>query len=295
VHPPGAQGVAGARAELRDAREASRVSPASVTWAAATDVGARDENEDAWTGELREDGATGTARGLFIVCDGMGGHDDGQAASKLAIDSLRRELEWSLDRDWADRTALPHLLGEAVAAASRAIRTLNDRDSRTGSARAGTTVALMLLSDREVCIVHVGDSRVYEVTARGLRLLTEDHNIANREIRRGAEPAAAWERPDARHLTQALGPLPEDFLEPDIRVVQVEEPTLFLLCTDGLFERDFLEAHEAASLRPLLDPDVDLDDGCTRLVAQAARHNGHDNVTAVLVRIVVAAAREVAA
>jgi protein phosphatase len=113
--------------------------------------------------------------------------------------------------------------------------------------------------------------------------------VANREIARGEPRDSAWRRADARHLTQAIGPRAEDQVRPDIRLVNVEEDTLFLLCSDGLSDREFVDRRGADIMRPLLDAEADLGAGCHALVDAGNGANGHDNLTAVLVRVTGAA------
>ena len=255
----------------------------ALAWAARTDIGRRrEQNEDAWAGEAQAS-AGAPPRGLFAVCDGMGGHAGGEEASAMAVDALRRSLAWSLSDPWPEPAALSGRVRDALLLANRAIHERNE--GRQDKARAGTTAALLLVAGTDACLAHVGDSRVYQVTAAGARQLTADHNVAGVEIARGADPAQAWARPDARHLVQALGPRPDEHVRPDVQLLTVEEDSLFLLCTDGLSDNGFVESQERALLRPLLAPAADLEAGGQALIEAANAANGHDNLTAVLVRI----------
>ena len=254
---------------------ASGVVRPALSWAAATDVGRRERNED----------AHGALRGLFVVCDGVGGHADGEAASALAVSVVRRELEWALEADWPPPPALFDRVREAIATANQAIFELNESAGRLDKGRAGTTLVLLLVANGEACVAHVGDSRVYALTAAEATLLTRDHNVANREIRRGTPPEIAWQRADARHLVQALGPFSHEHIQPELAGHQIIEPTLFLLCSDGVSDGGFVEREGASRLTPLLGGDVSIEDGCRALVDAARRANGHDNATAIVVRV----------
>ena len=261
----------------------------ALAWAARSDIGRRrEQNEDAFWGEV----AAGREppRGLFLVCDGMGGHARGEEASARAIEVLRRALAWALGpAPWPDAAKLSRLVTDAVLAANAAIFEWNEGNS--GTERGGTTLVLLLVAGRQACVAHVGDSRVYRLHAGGLAPLTTDHNVANREIARGESAEAARRRPDARHLTQALGPRPADAVRPDIRLIDVDADSLFLLCTDGLSDGGFVERAAPTLLAPLLDGAADLGAGCDALIREGNAANGHDNLTGLLVRLTGVGAR----
>jgi protein phosphatase len=257
----------------------------TVVWSVHTDVGrVRERNEDAAGGDLRVDGA-GAARGFFVVCDGMGGHAGGAHASTLAVDVLRGELAWALAERWPEAGGLSERVEDALRAAHAAIAARNDALDAGGRERAGTTAVLLLLSGRQAWVAHVGDSRAYLVTRGETVQLTADHNVATREVNRGEKPEEIWARPDARQLTQALGPIPTEHLRPTVTSLAVQQDSLFVLCTDGLSDGGFVEAHDADLLRPLLGAGTDLQAGGRALIARAREVNGHDNLTALLVRV----------
>jgi protein phosphatase len=259
--------------------------PLALAWAGRSDVGSRrEQNEDAFWGEAAPGG--GPPRGLFIVCDGMGGHARGEEASARAVEVLRRELSWALGAEpWPDAAALTRRVQDAVLTANAAIFEWNEQSGGSGRERGGTTLAMLLLAGRQACVVHVGDSRVYRLHGAGLTQVTADHSVANREIAHGEAPAAARKRADARHLTQALGPRPADAVRPDVRLLELDRDSLFLLCTDGLSDGGFVERAADSLLAPLLAAGADLGAGCAALVSEGNRANGHDNLTGVVVRL----------
>jgi protein phosphatase len=263
---------------------ASGIVRPALAWAAATDVGRRERNEDAHGGEARID-PQGAVRGLFVVCDGVGGHADGEAASALGVSVARQELGWTLEGEWPAAPALFARVNEAIARVNQAIFELNERTGRQDRGRAGTTFALLLVTGAQACVAHVGDSRIYALTAADVTLLTRDHNVANREVRHGTPPEIAWQRPDARHLVQALGPFSADHVQPDVTFREIAEPTVFVLCSDGVSDGGLMEREAAARLAPILAGDVSVEDGCRGLVDVARRSNGHDNATAIVVRV----------
>jgi serine/threonine protein phosphatase PrpC len=114
--------------------------------------------------------------------------------------------------------------------------------------------------------------------------MTVDHEVGQREIERGVEPAIAYARPDAYHLTQALGPGDIDRLEPRIFYDEILEDTLLLLCSDGLSDHQTLEDHGDSHAAPLLSSRTSLEQGVAQLIDLANEKNGHDNITTILVR-----------
>jgi serine/threonine protein phosphatase PrpC len=222
------------------------------------------------------------AKGLYILCDGMGGHDGGEVASALAIETLRTYFE----THWQDKLPNEASIREAIRLTNQAIYDQNQQGARSGSGRMGTTLVLLLLQDAEVAIAHVGDSRLYRFSRRrGLEQLTIDHEVGQREIQRGVEPSIAYARPDAYQLTQALGPRDENFINPDVKFLEVNEDMLFVLASDGLTDNDFLEMHWQDHLQPMLNGQIDLEQGVNQMVETANQFNGHDNITAVAIRL----------
>ncbi|WAL58364.1 serine/threonine phosphatase [Thermocoleostomius sinensis] len=222
------------------------------------------------------------AKGLYILCDGMGGHDGGEVASALAVETLRTYF----DAHWHDTLPNEASIREAIRLTNQAIYDQNQQGLRSGSGRMGTTLVLLLLQDTEVAIAHVGDSRLYRYSRRqGLEQLTTDHEVGQREIQRGVEPAIAYARPDAYQLTQALGPRDENFIHPDVKFLEANEDMLLILASDGLTDNDFLELHGQEPLQSMLSGQIDLDQGVNQLVEDANQFSGHDNITVVAVRI----------
>lgn len=222
------------------------------------------------------------ARGLFILCDGMGGHAGGEVASALAVNTLRQYFQTHWINNQLPTEAQ---IREAVRQANQAIYDLNQQDARSGVGRMGTTLVMVLLQDTHVAVAHVGDSRLYRFTRKlGLKQLTVDHEVGQREMARGVEESVAYARPDAYQLTQALGPRDENFIIPDVQFFEINEDTLFILASDGLSDNNLLETHFVTHLEPLLNKNTHLEGGVKDLIDLANNYNGHDNITAVLIR-----------
>ncbi|MEH2363041.1 serine/threonine phosphatase [Nostoc sp.] len=220
--------------------------------------------------------------GLYILCDGMGGHAGGEIASELAVNTLRRYFQ----EHWiANQLPTEDSIREAVYLANDAIYKLNQQEARSGVGRMGTTLVMLLIQDTQVAVAHVGDSRLYRLTRkRGLEQVTVDHEVGQREITRGVEASIAYARPDAYQLTQALGPRDENSINPDVGFFEINEDTLLLLASDGLSDNDLLETYWQSHLEPLLSSAVNLERGVTDLIDLGNQHNGHDNITAIVIR-----------
>ncbi len=261
--------------------------------AGLTDVGGqRQHNEDCFGIETAVNklefprGKNIQARGLYILCDGMGGHAGGEVASSLAVKTLQQYFQ----ANWQS-AQLPseEIIRSAVQLANKVIYDANQQDARSGVGRMGTTLVMVLLQDNQVAVAHVGDSRLYRLNRKiGLEQVTLDHEVGQREILRGVEPSLAYARPDAYQLTQALGPRDENYVNPDVQFLELNEDTLFILASDGLSDNNLVEQHWKSHLDPLLSSSSNLDQGVNALIDLANQYNGHDNITAVLVRAKVA-------
>ncbi|MGK7950996.1 MAG: serine/threonine phosphatase [Xenococcaceae cyanobacterium] len=262
---------------------------ASIVNASCTDIGIqRDHNEDFFgiqTTIITKENNWGTkvsAKGLYIVCDGMGGHAAGEVASSMAVETLQNYFQ----SHWQDTMPTKEIIEEGIFLANQTLYQTNIDNSRSGNGRMGTTLVMALLQDTALTIAHVGDSRIYRVTRqKGLEQLTLDHEVGQREINRGVEPEIAYARLDAYQLTQALGPRDDNYVRPEIQELEITEDSLILLCSDGLCDNDLLESHWETYLNPLISSNANLKEGLLELIDFANEYNGHDNVTAILIRI----------
>ncbi|WP_404785469.1 serine/threonine phosphatase [Altericista sp. CCNU0014] len=253
-----------------------------------TDVGnSRHHNEDFFTIDNRftqlMDAETTQvySRGVYILCDGMGGHAQGEVASRMAAETLSLFFA----EHWKEEMPSEAAVKDAIYWANQTLHTLNESQTRFGAGRMGTTLVLAMLQDTQFRFAHVGDSRLYRLTHRnGLEQLTVDHEVGQREIQRGVAPEIAYARPDAYQLTQALGPRPDHALRPDVRSLTLAEDCVFLLCSDGITDNQLLERFQEQYLMPLLDFKNPLEEGLRQLIELANTENGHDNATAIGIR-----------
>ena len=261
----------------------------NITEACCSDIGKkRDHNEDFFSVRTRIEKIENntesvvSVRGLYVVCDGMGGHAAGEVASAMAVENLQTYFKTYWQSELPDRETIER----GILLTNEAIYRTNLSNSRSGSGRMGTTLVMALLQETQLAIAHVGDSRIYRLSRKqGLEQLTQDHEVGQREINRGVEPEIAYGRPDAYQLTQALGPRENKYVRPEIKFVEITEDCLILLCSDGLSDNEFIEQNWSEHLEPLISSDSNLQEGLFKFVDLADRHNGHDNITAVLLKI----------
>jgi protein phosphatase len=221
-------------------------------------------------------------RGLYIVCDGMGGHAAGEIASEMAVETLQNFFAEHWQEEFPDQETIL----QGILLANKNLYDVNQTNASSGSGRMGTTLVLILVDNTKVAVAHVGDSRVYCVTRKGgIEQLTIDHEVGQRAIQNGIDPKLAYARPDAYQLTQALGPHDNSYIQPDIRFLDIIEDTLFVLCSDGLCDNDLVEDNWESYLLPLLSSSQSLENGLNKLMDFANSYNGHDNITTVLVKL----------
>lgn len=248
------------------ARQASN-SPALHS-AAVTDRGMnpkRPLNEDSFLAD--------TERGIFSVADGVGGAEAGEVASQTAIEVLDEAF-----RHQTEGADIEDLMELAIQRANASIHQMA-QDHPKFSMMATTIVGLHLKGN-VATIGHVGDSRLYRLTPAGQLLReTEDHSVVEEEVRAGRmTPEQAMHHPSKNVISRALGA--EDVVEVDMKVIEVDDGTEFLLCTDGITRH--IPDHE---LRHLLITYEDLTTLCGEFKRICFERGAEDNLTAVVVRV----------
>jgi len=222
---------------------------------------------------------------LAVVCDGIGGHEGGNVASNLAIATVQQKLQaLPLQTTQLGASTLMAELEEATLAANDAISQRNDSEQRQERQRMGTTLVMALVHAHELYLTNVGDSRAYRITRTGCHQVTQDDDLASREVRLGYSfYRHALQQPGSGSLVQALGMSASSMLHPAIQRFVLDEDCLFLLCSDGLSDNDRVEQHWQTELLPILNGTLDIVTASQRLVAIANSLNGHDNVTVALI------------
>ena len=250
----------------RRARVPRLSTPTRVTAGGATHVGlVRSENQDHF-------GIFEHANGerLYVVADGMGGHDDGAEAAHLAVDRCAEVFAGSHD--------LPplHRLQLALLEANRTVYAASRPSS--GARRMGTTLSVLALVEGQGYVGHVGDSRIYAIQNGEAAQLTSDHTVAEALRQDGLLTADQARRHAYRHaLTRAVGVHAE--LEVDVFAFgRIAAPLRFVLCSDGL-DRVRPPEIEAAAWSETPQRAAE------RLVSLANERGGADNSTAIVVAV----------
>lgn len=222
--------------------------------------------------------------GFGIVCDGMGGHQGGEIASRLAVDILTDSLAKGgpfLARGKGKKLA--HLRSLAKDMVLEWTQRANDEIFHKGGentplkTRMGTTLAMVLLVEDFVVVAHVGDSRVYRAREDAIERLTEDHSV----IGPSRSPRAWGTAPKRRKfVTKALGT--RATVEPDIRLEDARVGDVFVLCSDGL--SDAVKPEEMVEILKKAGDDRRV--ALRSLVHLANKRGGRDNITVVLAEIV---------
>lgn len=249
--------------------------------AALRDIGrVREANQDcalATIMTLPREGSD-VAVGLFIVADGMGGHQGGELASRLAVQtvltSVLERLVLPVIEDGLIE-ALQPLMIEAVQEANAAIW----REAQAIGSDMGTTCTAALVIGNGLYIAHVGDSRCYVYEPGGLRLLTTDHSTVGRLIALGQlDPEEARDHPLRNQLYRTVGQQPQ--IAVDFVYHQLTNCSHLVLCSDGLWSLVEEKAIEQALRHSPWPHDV-----CRELIALANLAGGDDNISAVVVSL----------
>ncbi|MBE7557975.1 Stp1/IreP family PP2C-type Ser/Thr phosphatase [bacterium] len=239
--------------------------PLEIIAAGRTDTGrVRECNEDAY--------ALDHARHLYLVADGMGGHQAGDVASRLLVEELPRHFTPPFDDD------VGAVLKRAVAAANAALfETARAQENRRGM---GSTLVALYATPQQATLAHVGDSRAYLIRGERISQLTEDHSLVNAQLHAGLlTPEQAAASPNRNVITRAVGTHRQ--VEADVTTFTPEPMDRVLLCTDGLSN-----LVEPAQIWEIVTRAVTLGIGVRRLIEAANRAGGNDNITAVLVQFV---------
>lgn len=224
----------------------------------------RHRNEDSFF--IRE------SQGLFIVCDGMGGHKSGHIASSMAVDIVARETEN------LTIAQVVEYIDEIIKKANRKIREAGQNDPECREM--GTTITAAVISENKLYVSHVGDSRLYIVRNGEIRQVTRDHTLAEQMIEDGLLKVQDLSNTSYNHiLTRALG-IAED-IQVDHYIESLMIGDIILLCTDGL--SDMLGAEEILEI--IFSPAENIEGIARKLVDKALERGGHDNITVILICI----------
>jgi protein phosphatase len=222
--------------------------------------------------------------GLYIVADGMGGHASGEVASKMAVDALKEfflstaqdpERTWPYKMDRSKGYEENRLI-TGIKLANLRIFESAQRDARQRGM--GTTIVTMFAVEDGVYVAHVGDSRVYRIRDNSIEQMTEDHSLLNDYIKmKRLTPEEIANFPHKNVIVRALGM--KDTVKVDTRFEQPRANDTYLLCSDGLSgpvtDKEMLDITTSSA---------DLKTAAARMIEQANKAGGPDNITVVLAR-----------
>lgn len=218
--------------------------------------------------------------GLFVVADGMGGHEAGEVASRVAIQTFATVLMHNV--------FVPELEGHSLSPEAirdwmvKAVDAANDRvylERRKRESDMGTTVTAALVKDWTLHLAHVGDCRAYRWSEEGLKQLTTDHSIVAGMIAAGAAaPEEIYTHPQRSVIYRSVGDRPS--VEVDTDVMALNPGDRLILCCDGLWEMVRSEGIEDVMLS-----ESDPQRACDILVEQANQAGGVDNISAIVVQL----------
>jgi protein phosphatase len=241
--------------------------------------------------------------GLFVVCDGVGGHMGGECASHWAVETIKRELaylfcppdprktvllsqaeiEASSPEDMVTRFSVTRKIeAEVVKAVEKANQVVYNyaQNKPQEAAEAGTTISMAVVSGNRVVIANVGDSRTYLLRDDQLRQITQDHSLVASLVASGQiEPEEIFVHPQRNLIYRSLGYKKE--VEVDTFWEMLRPGDYLLLCSDGLWE---MVQDERLMARLITDADTS-SQACTKLVEAANMAGGEDNIGVVVAKV----------
>jgi len=214
--------------------------------------------------------------GLYAVCDGMGGEESGEVASKIAVDTLQEYHAQTLENETTFNKIMRSYVDEANTRICAEIE-------KNGGKRMGTTLASLYINDGVAHVCNLGDSRVYLIRNGEIIQLSQDHTQVKRLIDMGIlDNKSAKTHPERHKLTQHLGIFPKELIiEPFYAdKIHLEDGDVFILCSDGL--TDMLDNSE---IEMALNLYSDPKSVAEKLVELALENGGRDNVTVIVANV----------
>ena len=228
-----------------------------------------------------------TPLGVYIVADGMGGHDNGQLASRMTINAIAQRMTRELllsplenEKDGVpasqpDEEDLVNLLHDAIEEANTALCEVNTRNKTD----MGSTLTGFMIVGQHAYIVNVGDSRTYMVRGGQIYQLTTDHSLVGQLVASGLiEPDDVYTHPQRSQIYRSLGDKPNTPI--DIFKQQLHPGDKLLACCDGLWEMV-----RNPQIEGVLNTTPDPQTACQQLIDLANENGGEDNITAVIVYV----------
>ncbi len=228
----------------------------------------RNSNQDAFQIGMTDDGIS-----WAVVCDGMGGANSGDIASRLAADHFSAALKAGLRPNMSEHSIM-NLLRSAVTTAN--IRVFDKSKESPEFNGMGTTIVASLVIGKTAYFIHAGDSRAYILSGDEFFQITRDHSIVQSMIEDGKLTIEeARFHPRKNVITRALGV--DESVEPEFNVYDLNDGDIILLCTDGL--TNFVDSEDIVKV---LKSSADGNQKAELLVEKANENGGGDNITAVV-------------
>lgn len=235
---------------------------------ALTDIGRRRKSNQDYI--YTSDTQIGRLPNLYLVADGMGGHNAGDYASRFTVDQLKELIAGS------EQEVAPAVFDEALHIVNLKLRRIASSDEKYYGM--GTTLVGATIIGDTLYAANIGDSRLYILNDR-MNQITIDHSLVEEMVLSGTlDQRKARNHPDRNIITRAIGA--EDWLEVDFFTEKINRGDMVLMCTDGL--TNMLEDGEIESV---LRGEGTLADKCGRLVEWANERGGRDNISVVIIAV----------
>jgi serine/threonine protein phosphatase PrpC len=254
-------------------RGVMRIRP-GIELASQSDIGCqRENNEDQYAyWEPAADEEFARKGRLAIVADGMGGHEGGQEASRIAVEAIQEVFAETSDGDAQSLLAIGFQIAHE--------RILEYAAAHPELHGMGTTATAIALRGNQLYYAHVGDSRLYLVRGTNISRLTHDHSYVGRLVENGVISAAEAEIHPQRHiLTAALGAGAELWPETPQHAIELQDDDVLILCTDGLWS--LLSEHEILTVVLEREPP----EACRALIKMTKDRGGPDNITVQILKL----------
>ena len=214
--------------------------------------------------------AIGKLPNLFVVADGMGGHNAGDYASRFCVEFFKQQIEES-------NLELPVSSIEAALKETNAsLKSIADEQAELEGM--GTTFVVATILDKEMYVANIGDSRLY-VISQEMKQITEDHSLVEAMVKTGElDREQARVHPSKNVITRALGT--NEYLEPDFFEVSLEVGDVVLMCSDGL-----TNMLEDEAIERIIKENDNLESAAHTLVDCANKNGGKDNIAVIIIKV----------
>lgn len=231
-----------------------------------TDIGLKRQINQDYV--FSSDESVGRFLNLYIVADGMGGHNAGDFASRYTVETVVREIKGSIEQKPF------RIMGRSIRIANELLRArARENVALYGM---GTTIVAATTFEHRLQVANVGDSRLY-IVSDSIRQITRDHSLVEEMVRAGSmTKEAARSHPDKNIITRAVGA--RESVEVDFFTEELKRGDLVLMCSDGL-----TNMVSDAEIESIMKKDTDIEKKAKTLIAAANENGGKDNIAVVII------------